>query len=394
MSRHLPNGVIHGVCELMSETEVPEPFSMWGGISCISAALGRTSFIDQGHYTVYPNLYIVLVADSAKCRKSTMISTVNSLLREVRPELHLMSQKSTPEALIEDMCGYIPDGDSRVVNSATGIVIADEVSTFIDRNSFTTGMIPILTKLYDCQDFDYRTRSHGVELVENPCLSILGGSTIQWIKEAIPVVSIGGGFTARVIFVYQESPARYVPWCERSSKQLALRENIIHDLCEIRQNVRGAFAVTQKAKECYCSEYIDFCEHSKLFNDPNTAGYAGRRHVMVLKLAMVWSTSMSDSREISEQDMSRAINSLCIMEANMPKVLAAISSEPCGDLSEQLVQLIAKEKRVSRFELVRRFRHKLTVRELDELLKVLEEAHYIIPHVDGSNIIYEWSTKK
>jgi len=374
----------------MRETEVPEIFSLWGGIMAVSACLGRGHFIDQGHFEVYPNLYVILTAGSAKCRKSTIISVIEKLLREVEPSIHVLSQKSTPEALIFDMCGMAPEGDNFVASNATGIIIADEVSTFIDRNAFQTGMIAILTKLYDCQDFDYRTRSRGQEMVKDPCLSLLGGSTIQWIKEAIPVVSIGGGFTARIIFVFQDRRNKNVPWAERSHATVALREKIIHDLCEIKNLTKGRFVVTEEAKDLYCSEYNQFSDQSKFFEDPNMSGYAGRRHVMILKLAMCFSASMNDSREITKVDMARAINTLSQSELNMTRVLSAISAEPCGDLSEQLVNLLASKRKISRYELMRCFRHKLTVTQLDELLRVLIEARYITSDIEGSQAIYRW----
>ncbi len=394
MSRTLKEGTILGICRLMKNTEVPELFALWGGIAATASALGRNAWIDQGHFTVYPNLYIVLTAGSARCRKSTMISQVEKLLQKVEPKLHLMSQKSTPEALIGDMSGVGPESTTSIVSNATGTIIADEVSTFIDKNAFQTGLIAILTKLYDCGDFDYRTRSRGVEIIRNPCLSILGGSTIQWIKESIPIVSIGGGFTARIIFVYKDDRSKHVPWAERSQEDFELEEAIVHDLSEIHKNLRGRFAVTPGAKEMYCQEYIRFSEESPLFSEPNMAGYAGRRHVLVLKLSMAFSASSKDTREIDERDMRCAINSLTEAENNMSRVLSAISSEPCGDLSEQIVGLLHRNKRVSRFEIVRHFRHKLNVNDLDAILRTLEEARIILKVVEGSQVIYEWIMKK
>jgi hypothetical protein len=209
----------------MEETEVPQIFSLWGGISAVSAALGRDCFIDQGHFTVYPNLYIVLAAGSAKCRKSTIITVVKQLLDAIEPPIHTLSQKSTPEALIGALCGMEAEGESRIISRATGVAVVDEMSTLIDRNSFKSGMIAILTKLYDCGDFDYRTRGRGLEIIREPCLSILGGSTLQWIKEAIPIASIGGGFTARVIFIHQDEPADLIPWPVRSPEMRQLKDS-------------------------------------------------------------------------------------------------------------------------------------------------------------------------
>ena len=304
MTRRLKNGIILSFCELCKNTEVPEIFANWSIISCISACLERRCSIDQGHFTVYPNLYIVLVAGSAG-RKSVSIIMTKKLSRRVMPCLHLLSQKSSPEALIGDLSGTLVacEDKSIIKENACGFAIVDELSTLIDKKAFDNGMISILTKLYDCEDLDYRTRARNLELVKEPCLTILGGSTMQWIKETVPVVAIGGGFTARVIFVYSNKRRQFVAWPERTEQERQLEQDIISDLGQVRL-ITGPFIVTDKAKELYCKEYVDFCSTSKLFEDPNMSGYAGRRHVMILKLAMCASASSKDSREIDELDMA------------------------------------------------------------------------------------------
>jgi len=394
MSRKLQEGVIQGVCQLMSETEVPELFSLWGGVVSVSAALGRNCFIDQGHFTVYPNIYVVLVAGSAQCRKSTIINTIEDLIRALETPVNMLSQKSTPEALIGALSGSIDDKSAKVVSLATGVAVVDELSTLIDKNSFNSGMISILTKLYDCKDFDYRTRGRGLETIRNPCLTIFGGSTIHWIKESIPVVSIGGGFTARIVFVFQDEKKQYVPWPKRNQETLELFDDIVHDLNHIHDHLRGRFAVTSDAIDLYSNEYISFSEKSDLFADPNMSGYAGRRHAIVLKLAMCYSASIKDSREIDEIDMARAITTLASAEERMRKVLSAINSQECGDLSEELVKFIFRKKRVSRTDLIRQYRNRLTGRELDVLLTDLLDARYLTQETEKGVLVYVWTGGK
>lgn len=393
MPRKLDRGIILGICELCKDTEIPEAFAVWTAISCVSACLERGCYVDQGHFVVFPNLYVVLAAGSARCRKTSAIIIGESLLRQIQPKLHILSQKSTPEALIGDLSGSlegrIEEGASFVSTTSPGIIIADELSTFIDRKAFESGMIAILTKLYDGYDFDYRTRSRGLEMIKNPCLNILGGSTLHWIKEAIPTVAIGGGFTARIIFIHQERRRKNVAWPERTEKEVILEKAIVNDLSQVRL-LRGPFGIVPKAKDLYCQEYCEFCDKSKLFEDPNMAGYAGRRHIMILKLAMCSSAALKDSREIDEVDIALAINWLTTAEQDMQRVLSAISSEPCGTLSEQLVELVRSKQSISKFEIVRHFRNKLTVDQVDILCRTLVEARFFRGDVVKGQLKYTW----
>jgi hypothetical protein len=102
------------------------------------------------------------------------------------------------------------------------------------------------------------------------------------------------------------------------------------------------------------------------------------------------SAAMKDTREIDELDMAIAIKQMLMAEQDMQKVLSAISSEPCGSLSEQLVQLIATKETVPRFELVRHFRNKITIAQLDEVIRVLVDAKYVDTIMQKGNVIYKW----
>ena len=211
MARILPYGVIKSVCLYCEGTEIPDIFALWSGIMCVSSALGREAFVDQGVFTVYPNLYVMLVAASAKCRKSTSIMVSYKFIDKVIPKINILCQKLTAEYLIGELSGTLSKEERVVIPQASGIAIADEVSTLIDKNGFASGLIPLLTKLYDCEDFPYGTRSRGKEFIKNPCLSLFGGSTVKWIKESIPIVSIGGGFTSRIVFVFKDASKNEVP---------------------------------------------------------------------------------------------------------------------------------------------------------------------------------------
>lgn len=389
MKRKLPSGILQGITDYCKDTEVPSIFALWAGISTISATLGRDCFVSQGHFVVYPNMYVVLVAGSAKCRKSTSINIASRFIESVRPKIKTLSQKMTPEALIGTLSGQLggDEGSTIITAHAEGIAVVDELATMIDANAFKTGMIPILTKLYDCEDFQYETRGRGLEEVSNPCLSILGGSTLHWIKEAIPQVAIGGGFTSRVVFVYRDKVEKLIPWPTKNDTNDKLKADISHDL-NIVVKIRGPFAFDAEAKKIYSAEYIRFINHSGFYDNKNLAGYAGRRHILILKLSMIVSASDRDSRMVTASDVNIAINILKNVEESMPNVLAQISSEPIGDVCEEVLYIIQTRKKVSRVDLLKLMKHKIIARDLDVILDSLAEMRVINSEMEGRNINY------
>jgi len=368
--------LIDAFVQYSQHTEVPTLFAKWIAVSAISGSLSRDCFIDQGFFTVYPNMYIVLVAGSARCRKSTAIGMAEDFMRQVRPEINLLSQKMTPEALIAALSGYSADGTDKALNCATGTIIVDELSVFIDKNAFKNGMIALLTKLYDSRDFEYLTLKRGKDTVTNPCVSLLGGSTIEWIRESIPEVAIGGGFTSRIIFVYQDKRERVVAWPTIDKKTLELKDHIINDLCQVA-NMRGGFSLTEAAIKAYSEEYERFYNDSPLMDITSLGGYANRRHTTLLKLSMITSASRSNELVINEIDMKRAIEMMNEVEVHVIKVMRAIATNEIGDVFEEIIKYIAKYRTVTKSELIRQFRHKLTAQELDVMMDTLEQEGII-----------------
>ena len=193
---------------LAKGTEIPPLFALWSGISGVSAILGRRVWMDMGVFTVYPNLFVVLVAGSGQFRKTTSIRLIEKLIRQVDPHPNFISQKITPEALIDAVKIQRTGDDSNLGKEISeGYVLAEELGIFINKKSYEAGMASILIPLYDCADvFEYRTKGRGVEEIRNACFSLLGASTVDWIRDAIPREAVGGGLTSRMIFVFTETP--------------------------------------------------------------------------------------------------------------------------------------------------------------------------------------------
>jgi len=393
MARKLRQGIINAFCEYTTDTEIPTLFSLWSAVSAVSAALGRDCFVDRGYFTVYPNIYIVLVAGSAACKKSSAITLAGKLIKTVEPGIHILSQKMTPEALIGSLSGMTAKDSTLILDESVGILIVDELSTLIDKNAFKSGMISLLTQLYDCEDFSYETRGRGIELIKNPSLSLLGGSTLHWIKASIPQEAVGGGFTSRVLFIYKDHNEKLEPWPSISAKMKKLYDDIVHDL-SIVAKMRGAFGVSDNALSMFKKEYVRFRNNSPLLSNPNLTGYSGRRDTTLLKICMAVSAAYSDSKIIDESDMEMGIKAMLLIEKDMPKVLQAISSEFVGDVCEQVLTLVMNSGGITRSQLVKAMKFRLTVRQLDIILETLLEEGAIKVLKDGAQITYMFCGEK
>ena len=135
MSRQLDEGILKAFCKYTQNTEIPSIYALWCAISTVSVSLGRDCFIDMGHYTIYPNLYIVLVAGSGKCKKSTSIGVAEYFLNRVTPEIRIFAQKATPEALIGALSKLKGDEENniKVFADATTVFPLIVAGAFMDK---------------------------------------------------------------------------------------------------------------------------------------------------------------------------------------------------------------------------------------------------------------------
>ena len=378
---------LQGYLELSKGTEIPQLFTLWCGLNVISATLARRVYLDLSLFQVYPNLFTVLVAGSGRCRKSTSIGVAEGFLRTIVPPLNLISQRVTPESLIDAVRISNIDGAS-VRQICDGTVIADELSTFLNRRSYEAGIAPLLIQMFDCKPkFEYRTKGRGIELLQGTCLGLLGGSTIDYIKDAIPEDAIGGGLTSRIIFVYVETPEEPVPFPLKSAAKEVLALRLVDELERIRF-LTGSFSLSSEGHSFFEQDYRAFYMGSNLFDSGDTAGYASRRHIHMLKLGMLFAVAEGDDLIIEKRHLEGAREALTLTEPSLPRVLNLITTTSSGTLVMLVRHLIEREGKITKSSLLQRVSHKMTARDLEEVISTLQGGGCVETVVEGSRIIY------
>ena len=374
--------------ELSKGTEIPDMFALWCGLSGISAALGRNVYVDMGTYTIYPNMFVVLVAGSGKCRKSTSIGQVEMLLAKMTPRPNIIAQKITPEALIVAL--KHTKGDKVLCEVSEGFVVVDELSTFLNKKTYEMGLASLMISMYDCKDdFAYHTRGRGVERVENCCLGLLGGSTIEWIKEAIPADAIGGGLTSRILFIYVKVPPPPIAWTSTNPEHEALKLELIHGLNRM-VNSQGEMVFSPEARGFYEKTYNEFYNNSSFFHNRYLGGYASRRHVHMIKLGMLFSIAEGDKLVIEGSHLDKALELLITAEGNMVEVLALITATDSGSKVEMIRSYIKSKGDLDRSLLQRHFQRQMNWKELDLVIQTLIQSGQIVARTDGQKCVFHY----
>jgi len=369
-------------------TEIPDIFMLWGGLSTISCTLGRRLWMNMDIFTVYPNIYVILVAGSGKCRKSTAINFAEEILRSLSPPPNLISQRLTAEALI-DALRVVETTDTKhfLRETAEGFVVVDELKIFLNKKTYDGGLGPLLIPLWDSKEvLEYRTKGRGIEKLHNTCLGILGGSTIQGIREAIPSEAVGDGMCSRFIFVYIDKPTKPVPRPKSSPEKEKLKEKIIRQAQQFTA-LKGEVTLSKEAGQYFDEKYVIFYQKNPMFDVYTLVGYASRRFTHLLKIAMLFAVSEGSPYEISETHIKRADLLLEQTEAYMPLMMARITSSEEGELTRSVFEKILKEGSVTRSSLLQSFSHKLSTRELTNIIETLVHEGKIDCVAQGRSLV-------
>jgi hypothetical protein len=382
MSRILTKSWLDTYLEYTNDQESPEMFHRWVGMCILSATVGRSIFLPRIKYTIYPNIYVILVAGSAKCKKSTSMNIGMDILKAMEKPPMVFAQKITTEALIQAL------ELAKTTGQSAGIIFASELAVFLGHESKSTGIIPALTDLYDSPaTWTYHTRGRGKEELTNVTLAMLAGTTKDWLKTSLPEESIGGGFTSRVIFVFQDNPRPRDLFGEGYDRmrETQLKANLVHDLNHIRANVKGLVEFTDEAKKV-CRAWYD----EELFEvrDQKLDGYFARKHDIMFKLATLLSVADRDDRVVTDTHVTEALKMMSANEDNLENVMNSITSNETGGYTEKILTLVYRHKRIKHSELLRRCWRFATAQEMSILIRTLVESGEIGETVDKENIRY------
>lgn len=332
MPRKLPD-LLKAYAEYTSESDSPQIFHMWMCLSTIAGAAQRKIFMQSQHFSVYPNMYILLVSPPGRGKKTSALRSSKHLLEEVMPEVNFAAESGSMEALFE----IFLDIQHPTHQSLT--LYSMELGTLMATNP--ASMIDFLTDIYDGnKNFTRATiKGGGKKTIKAPFLNLIAGTTPKWLGEHLGLIALEGGLIARCVIAYSEDLLLNNAWPEASPKFDKLRKEIINDLSVIA-TIFGEVKFAPDALEWYSEWYLDKSRYP-LVSDPRTAGYFDRKHIHLLKVAMSLSLSYKDELVLELEDLHRALDMLNMTE---PGIRLALNSVGKNDSSVETFHLLSQIK--------------------------------------------------
>jgi len=366
-----------------ANSEPPDLYKEWVAISVIASALQRKCYLEWGPLTFYPNMYVVLVGPSGKCRKGTAMGPGYKFLRDIGS--NLAAEAITREALIRELknCSatHIDPVDSSVSMHASLTIFSPELTVFLGYNNLQ--LMSDLTDWYDCRDrWTYRTKNMGTDEIVGVWVNLIGATTPELIQSTLPRDAIGGGLSSRIIFVYEEKKGKIVPAPFLTDKEVALREGLLSDLERIGM-MSGTFKVDQDFVDLWI-EWYTAQEDNPPFDDQRFAGYFERRPNHVLKLSMILSASEGDSQILTKKILERAIDVLTRTEKKMPYTFSGYGKSEISEVMSRVMAFIANAGETTFEELMKNFYYDADQETMQKILGTLSSMGYCTVVYKGS----------
>jgi len=266
---------------------------------------------------------------------------------------------------------------------ANALIVSSELSVFITASQFS---ITCLSDLWDSKEgiYQYGTRGKGEWNINEPCISLLGGSAQEWLIKSVPADAVGGGFTRRVNFVLATKKDRQVPWPKNGYN---CNDALIEDLRHISL-IRGQFSFTRGARPIF-ERYYRSCEPNE-FDDEASAVYKTSKWANASKLAEVLSISRSDSLIINELDLQMAIDKVEDVAKDLKVVFRAVGESELASSSDRVIRFLEARGYASRAEIMACNWKNFTSNELDVILATFRESNMIGERQVGAKTLYFW----
>lgn len=360
-------------------SEIPPVFNFFTSVGVISAVLQRNVYFQRDLYKLYPAMLIALIAPTGRGKKTTAINIGLDIVKEIK-SVRIISEQITPEALVMALvrkgpvlrAGKIVEED----RDATGLLVLPELSVFLEKRDYRSGLVPLITRLADSPEYwSSETICRGEVALKNVALSMLAGSASSWLSGSIPLEAFTGGFMARFLFIVSDGST--IPVAFPKPLDTKLRDSLVRDLSHIAK-FRGEVNFAGEDEKAYFQEWYDNQYVSRSF-DEKEAAYQERKHDHMLRLAMI--LAISDRRmEVTIPDMENAINILDENERKMFELFGEIEGKqtPVGENVQVALRFIRKRGQVGRSELLKNmFPRGISAGMLTELIDTLIEAKLV-----------------
>lgn len=336
----MPGNFLQNYRTFTSGNEAHPTYHAFCSLFSLSSIISRRVWLNMDYFTIFPNLYIVLVGDAGN-RKTSAMHSAERLLLEIG-NVPLSAECVSKEKLILDMVDQertldgLPDNpETRTKKIFSPLTVcASELSEFLQISG--AGMIGFLTDVFDKQtDYEHKTKNKGSETIRGPFLNLIACTTPEWITNYLKADIISGGFSRRTIFVNETEKAGRIPFPKITDTMRQCWDDAVA-YGRALQNVKGPFTWLPETREWYADWYTKL----KIPDNTNIKGYYETKHIQALKLSMLVALSDSFDLVLRPAHLQTALDFLSLVEANLARVFQSMGKNTLNASSTKLLDVL------------------------------------------------------
>jgi hypothetical protein len=338
---------IESFLEATEGLPVPRIFLKWSAISAIAGALERKVWVRMNRMNLYPNMYILLIADPGVGK--TVSATQTEILWRGLKNHHVAPTNATKAGLIDVLA---ESAREVTLPRLAGVdkfhalnIMASELGAFMP--SYEGEFMNTLTTLWDGGHYSERKRTGQLKVdIPKPTLNMLACATPDFMNKFMPEGAWKQGFASRLLMIYSSEMILSDLWSEdnHASAMGTYYDDLQSDLVHIG-NIYGKIEFAPEAAETFTRWYRSGTE--PLPQHPKLESYVPRRPVHLANMCMV--RAISERRMvILQEDYSWCLDTLIQAEAAMPDIFLSMKggqSQAMDDLWHFVLMAQAKEKK-------------------------------------------------
>jgi hypothetical protein len=360
--------------EWTRDHESPAQFHFGAAVAAISAVLGRRPRIAWEARVTYANLFVLLVGPTGS-RKGSAIDRAVRLISSAVParDLHVLPSEGTHQGFAHRL--RLRHSDP--LNSrgwSDGLIIAPEFSVLISRDQNKSDLVKWFTDWYDSPDvWERALRGEEDFRLENVCVSVLGGSNIEWLR-TMPKDSVTGGFMPRFLIFDAEDKRS---WIARPKFDLVTEGNLIDSLRTNLSELADTMDFTPEACEYLDHWYeVELKAQYEATSDEKIRAWLARKQAAAMKLAVVWQlTDGGDRAHVTMEYLKKARGIVDWGDHAVVSVYGALGVTPEGEVSEAVLLYVDRNGgRAPMKGIIRAFRGAFSRTRIKEACATLQAA--------------------
>ncbi len=355
----------------------------WTFYTMVGAALQRRVWINGGtHFDIFPNMYVIFIGapGSGKSISSGVAKGLLQSLTEVdaskgavKTKIRLGPDSLTLEALTrklanQDMHDWPPEykkpAGAKYVSSPMAFFSTEELGTLLKKDEHD--LVTFLTQGWDCKDFVRETKTQGIDIIKNMCLTLLGCATPEWVRSNVNSKILGEGLASRTVFVYTEKPKSEKYKIVISPEQKAALKDVSSHI----EKLTALFGMIDTSEFDAKAEPWFLNEFKPINPDKKLESYYARKKLHLQKLGMCIHFANGFDMKLTAWDFDEAIKLLAVTESDMHKALQSAGTNPIYGLSMEIIQFLKKKDRPLSFREI--LVHMFDLGDMETINKALE----------------------